>query len=170
MLAALLLAAANAAVTNTTCDVLVLGAGLAGTSAAWRLVGERPAGAEQPRVCLIEASNRTGGRTKDHDIAGCERPQTVELGAQWIAQKEVDAEDSGHPPMAAASLPTGAASLGLHMCTYSSSQRPRRVEPLPERVIGIDRRRTHRPCCCLDGNVQAFAHLHHQLTRGFIVL
>ena len=95
MCSALLLLASTVtvgAVTNTTCDVLVLGAGLAGTSAAWRLVGERPAGVPQPRVCLIEASNRTGGRTKDHDIAGCDRPQTVELGAQWIAQKEVDAD------------------------------------------------------------------------------
>eukprot|EP00966_Prymnesium_polylepis_P240735 5567063-Prymnesium_polylepis.1 len=34
---------------NTTmCDVLVLGGGLAGTSAAWRLVGERPAGTPKP--------------------------------------------------------------------------------------------------------------------------
>lgn len=90
--AVLLLATTSQAVTNTTCDVLVLGAGLAGTSAAWRLVGERPSGTPQPRVCLVEASNRTGGRTKDHDIAGCDRPQTVELGAQWIAQKEVDAD------------------------------------------------------------------------------
>jgi choline dehydrogenase-like flavoprotein len=76
---------------NTTdCDVLVLGAGLAGTSAAWRLVGERPAHAPLPRVCIIEASEHIGGRTRDHDIEGCHRPQTVELGAQWIAQQEVD--------------------------------------------------------------------------------
>ena len=77
---------------TTSCDVLVLGGGLAGTSAAWRLVGERPPGSVAPRVCLLEASDRIGGRTKDHDIAGCRPPQTVELGAQWIAQQEVDSD------------------------------------------------------------------------------
>ena len=76
----------------TLCDVLILGGGLAGTSAAWRLVGERPAGTPKPHVCLLEASDRFGGRTKDHDIAGCQRPQTVELGAQWIAQQEIDSD------------------------------------------------------------------------------
>jgi phytoene dehydrogenase-like protein len=79
-------------VNSTTCDVLVLGAGLAGTSAAWRLVGERPAGTPAPRVCILEASDRIGGRTKDHQIKGCDPPQTVELGAQWIAQEEVDSD------------------------------------------------------------------------------
>lgn len=83
---------ADARTNSTDCDVLVLGAGLAGTSAAWRLVGERPSGSPAPRVCLLEASDRVGGRTKDHDVAGCHRPQTVELGAQWIAQRDIDAD------------------------------------------------------------------------------
>tara|TARA_B110001452_G_scaffold148737_1_gene123818 strand:- start:632 stop:856 length:225 start_codon:yes stop_codon:yes gene_type:complete len=48
------------AITNTTCDVLVLGAGLAGTSAAWRLVGERPAGVPQPRD-VARAARDVGG-------------------------------------------------------------------------------------------------------------
>jgi len=76
------------------CDVLVLGAGLAGTSAAWRLVGERPAEdtGPPPRVCVLEASDRIGGRTKDYDIPDCSTRQTVELGAQWIAQAEVDVD------------------------------------------------------------------------------
>jgi len=77
---------------QTACDVLVMGAGLSGTSAAWRLVGERPRGSPQPKVCLIEASDRIGGRTKDHRIEGCRGPQVVELGAQWIAQQDVDSD------------------------------------------------------------------------------
>jgi len=76
------------------CDVLVLGAGLSGTSAAWRLVGERPADdtGPPPRVCILEASERIGGRTKDYDIPGCTGRQTVETGAQWIAQEEIDTD------------------------------------------------------------------------------
>jgi len=76
----------------TTCDVLILGAGLSGTSAAWRLVGERPDGTPKPKVCVLEANNYTGGRTKDHLIEGCKHPNVVELGAQWIAQKEIDTD------------------------------------------------------------------------------
>lgn len=89
---ALVLVAGHGSDETTVCDVLILGAGLAGTSAGWRLVGERPTGTPMPRVCILEASNRTGGRTKDHVIEGCKGPQTVELGAQWIAQKEIDAD------------------------------------------------------------------------------
>jgi len=89
-----LVADARGSQPDKECDVLVLGAGLAGTSAAWRLVGERPASdtGPPPHVCILEASDRIGGRTKDYDIPGCAGRQTVELGAQWIAQEEVDAD------------------------------------------------------------------------------
>jgi len=73
------------------CDVLVLGGGLSGLSAAWRLVAESTPPAT---VCLLEASDRWGGRTKDHHYTkpGCNQTHVVELGAQWIAQQEVDSD------------------------------------------------------------------------------
>eukprot|EP01062_Namystynia_karyoxenos_P028133 TRINITY_DN21381_c0_g1_i1.p1 TRINITY_DN21381_c0_g1~~TRINITY_DN21381_c0_g1_i1.p1 ORF type:complete len:580 (+),score=162.69 TRINITY_DN21381_c0_g1_i1:80-1741(+) len=82
------LAAAAPARDTVSCDVVVVGAGLAGTNAAWRIASAP----NPPKVCLLEATDRVGGRTKDYVIPGCKQPQTVELGAQWIAQPEVDAD------------------------------------------------------------------------------
>ena len=60
-----------------TCEVAVLGAGLAGLCAARDL---QEAGVN---VVLLEARDRVGGRTwsKSFDAAGC----TVDLGAEWVA-------------------------------------------------------------------------------------
>ena len=70
-----------------TCDVLVLGAGLSGLNSAWELVQHRPS----TRVCVLEAEDRVGGRTKDHHVTGCNN-SVVELGAQWIAQESIDTD------------------------------------------------------------------------------
>lgn len=57
-----------------TCDVVVVGAGLAGLTAA-RIVSE--AGA---RVHVLEAGDRVGGRTLTQELAG----DGIDLGGQWI--------------------------------------------------------------------------------------
>jgi monoamine oxidase len=57
-------------------DVVVIGAGLAGLLATWRL---RAAGRE---VCLLEARDRVGGR-----VAGAGSP-LVELGPSWVWDDE----------------------------------------------------------------------------------
>lgn len=59
------------------CDVVVVGAGLAGLTAARELAG---AGLD---VQVLEARDRVGGRTLNHSVG--ERPDdVVELGGQWV--------------------------------------------------------------------------------------
>lgn len=59
------------------CDVVVVGAGLAGLTAARELAG---AGLN---VQVLEARDRVGGRTLNHSVG--ERPEdVVELGGQWV--------------------------------------------------------------------------------------
>ncbi len=59
------------------CDVVVVGAGLAGLTAARELAG---AGLD---VQVLEARDRVGGRTLNHSVG--ERPEdVVELGGQWV--------------------------------------------------------------------------------------
>jgi monoamine oxidase len=68
-------AAAEAAVRRTrTADVVVVGAGLAGLTAARRLVRAGK------RVYVMEARDRVGGRTLNRSIGGGE---VVEVGGQW---------------------------------------------------------------------------------------
>ena len=59
---------------DETLDTIVIGAGLAGLTAARRL---RDAG---KRVLVLEARDRVGGRTQSVELAG----DTVDLGGQWI--------------------------------------------------------------------------------------
>jgi monoamine oxidase len=61
-------------VTAADCEVVVVGGGLAGLTAARRLARE------SVDVGLLEARNRVGGRTLSRDLAG----ERVDLGAQWI--------------------------------------------------------------------------------------
>jgi len=56
-------------------DVVVIGAGLAGLSAARRLV------AEGSEVVVLEARDRVGGRTLNHPIGD---EKVVEVGGQWV--------------------------------------------------------------------------------------
>src|SRR3954451_22508882 len=59
------------------CDVVVVGAGLAGLTAARELAG---AGLD---VQVLEARDRVGGRKLNHSVG--ERPEDiVELGGQWV--------------------------------------------------------------------------------------
>jgi monoamine oxidase len=79
------------------CDVVVVGAGLAGLTAARELAG---AGLD---VQVLEARDRVGGRTLNHSVG--ERPEdVVELGGQWVGPTQLEvmalAEDLGlatHP-------------------------------------------------------------------------
>jgi monoamine oxidase len=74
------------------CDVVVVGAGLAGLTAARELAG---AGLD---VQVLEARDRVGGRTLNHSVG--ERPEdVVELGGQWVGPTQLEvlalAEDLG---------------------------------------------------------------------------
>ena len=65
--------------TNGTVDVVVVGAGLAGLTAAKRLAD---AGAS---VVVLEARERVGGRTFNHRFTeGAAEGVVVELGGQWV--------------------------------------------------------------------------------------
>jgi monoamine oxidase len=59
---------------DTAADVVIVGAGLAGLTAARELEGAGVA------VLVIEAQDRVGGRTMGRRVAGT----TVEMGGQWI--------------------------------------------------------------------------------------
>jgi monoamine oxidase len=74
------------------CDVVVVGAGLAGLTAARELTG---AGLD---VRVLEARDRVGGRTLNHSVG--DRPEdVVELGGQWVGPTQLEvmalAEDLG---------------------------------------------------------------------------
>jgi lysine 2-monooxygenase len=56
---------------NTDIDVAIVGGGVAGTYAAWRIAGEQP----HLRVALFEMSDRIGGRLRS--IAFREAPDLI---------------------------------------------------------------------------------------------
>jgi len=58
-----------------TLDVVVVGAGISGLTAAWRL---QQAGCS---VRVLEANARVGGRTLNHQFAAGD---VVEVGGQWV--------------------------------------------------------------------------------------
>jgi monoamine oxidase len=63
-------------VASTNCDVVVVGAGVAGLVAARQL---RAAGLD---VCVLEARDRVGGRAVNEPIPGT--GHVIEMGGQWI--------------------------------------------------------------------------------------
>ncbi|MBL8555892.1 MAG: FAD-dependent oxidoreductase [Phenylobacterium sp.] len=69
---------ATAAAAGRSVDVVVVGAGFAGLTAALRL---RAAGRS---VVVLEADDRVGGRTKPGRIAG----EVIDLGGQWVGPSQ----------------------------------------------------------------------------------
>src|SRR5829696_6354895 len=65
------------------CDVVVVGAGLAGLTAARELTG---AGLD---VQVLEARDRVGGRTLNHSV-GDGPEDVVELGGQWVGPTQLE--------------------------------------------------------------------------------
>jgi monoamine oxidase len=65
------------------CDVVVVGAGLAGLTAARELAG---AGLD---VQVLEARDRVGGRTLNHSV-GDGPEDVVELGGQWVGPTQLE--------------------------------------------------------------------------------
>lgn len=63
---------------STDADVIVVGAGMAGLSAADRLV------AEGQSVLLVEARDRVGGRVLNEALDPSDPVQVVEVGGQWL--------------------------------------------------------------------------------------
>jgi monoamine oxidase len=59
-------------------DLVVVGAGLAGLAAA------RHAVAQGARVVVLEARDRVGGRTLNHDLGPDHPGKVVEVGGQWV--------------------------------------------------------------------------------------
>ena len=66
---------ARTAPSSTNADVIVVGAGLSGLMAARQLAGAGKS------AIVLEARNRVGGRTLNHDIGG---GKVTELGAQFV--------------------------------------------------------------------------------------
>lgn len=64
--------------------VVVVGAGIAGLTAAWRLVNGEP----PPAVTVFEADGRVGGKIRAEELAGL----TLETGADAFLASEPDAE------------------------------------------------------------------------------
>ena len=118
------------------CDVVVVGAGLAGLTAARELAG---AGLD---VQVLEARDRVGGRTLNHSVG--EQPEdVVELGGQWVGptQHEVMAlaEELG-----LATYPTHAEGKNLFEADLGQGQALQRHDP-DARPAGDGRLRPSRP-------------------------
>ncbi len=62
----------------TRADVVIVGAGLAGLTAARELV------AKGKSVIVLEARNRVGGRTLNHDLGPDHPGKVIEIGGQWV--------------------------------------------------------------------------------------
>ena len=70
-------------------DVLILGAGLSGLSAAFRLQERCP----EMTFLIAEANDRFGGRTLSVDVENpCNKGQTdtLDMGAHWVCERQKD--------------------------------------------------------------------------------
>ncbi|XP_043196774.1 probable flavin-containing monoamine oxidase A [Amphibalanus amphitrite] len=73
---------------DVSCEVLIIGAGVAGLTAAYELLKRDP----NINVCVIEANDRVGGRTLATQMRVRDgATDTFDLGGQWVAhaQKEI---------------------------------------------------------------------------------
>lgn len=58
-------------------EIIIVGAGMAGLSAAYHILSKRPG----TKLLLIESRDRVGGRIYSHAISGTTR---IDLGARYI--------------------------------------------------------------------------------------
>nr|XP_054762647.1 probable flavin-containing monoamine oxidase A [Lytechinus pictus] len=66
------------------CDVLVVGAGLSGLTAAYRIQQNVPG----CKVIVLEAKDRIGGRTMTVEMQGAHGPDSWDLGGQWVSSSQ----------------------------------------------------------------------------------
>ncbi|CAJ0569030.1 unnamed protein product, partial [Mesorhabditis spiculigera] len=64
-------------------DVVIIGAGLAGLSAANRILDQAPS----TKLLVLEAKEASGGRLLSHQMKTAQGQQTVDIGSQWIGPK-----------------------------------------------------------------------------------
>ncbi|XP_038066143.1 probable flavin-containing monoamine oxidase A isoform X2 [Patiria miniata] len=65
-------------------DVIVIGAGVAGLTTAYRLRQEKP----DCRVLVLEAKDRVGGRTLSTEMQGAHGKDVWDLGGQWLGSTQ----------------------------------------------------------------------------------
>ncbi|XP_043204708.1 probable flavin-containing monoamine oxidase A, partial [Amphibalanus amphitrite] len=72
---------------DVTCEVLVIGAGISGLTAAYEIQKRNP----KTELCLVEAKGRVGGRTLATQIRVREgQTETFDLGGQWVGSTQTD--------------------------------------------------------------------------------
>ncbi|XP_043199156.1 uncharacterized protein LOC122368902 [Amphibalanus amphitrite] len=72
---------------EVTCEVLVIGAGISGLTAAYEIQKRNP----KTELCLVEAKDRVGGRTLATQIRVREgQTETFDLGGQWVGSTQTD--------------------------------------------------------------------------------
>lgn len=74
-------------------DVLILGGGLSGLSAAYQLHKKAP----DLKVLVAEADSRVGGRTQSLDVSTQNgQKDTLDLGGHWVCERQKDIMDLIH--------------------------------------------------------------------------
>ncbi|XP_038066065.1 LOW QUALITY PROTEIN: probable flavin-containing monoamine oxidase A [Patiria miniata] len=65
-------------------DVIIVGAGIAGLTAAYRLQKQKPG----IKVLVLEAKDRVGGRTYTTELEGAHGKDIWDLGGQWVGSSQ----------------------------------------------------------------------------------
>ena len=79
-------------------DVIVIGAGIAGLSSAYRIIKRSP----KIRVLVLEANDRVGGRTLSKEVnyknmsSGLDDSDILDMGAHWICTTQHEIMDLAH--------------------------------------------------------------------------